>query len=79
LDDGFLLMKKIGVGQPKRMENCRILVANTALDTDKTKIRGARVRAEGIQQVAEIEEAERHKMTLKVQKIMKHNINCFIS
>ncbi len=79
LDDGFLLMKKIGVGQPKRMENCRILVANTALDTDKIKIPGARVRAEGIQQVAEIEEAERHKMTLKVQKIMKHNINCFIS
>lgn len=35
LEKGFVLDKKIGVGQPKRIENARILVANTALDTDK--------------------------------------------
>jgi len=79
LDEGFLLAKKIGVGQPKRVENATILVANTALDTDKIKIPGARVRAEGVAQVAEIEAAERHKMKLKVEKILRHNINCFIS
>ena len=36
---GFLLEKKIGVGQPKRLENCKILVANTPMDTDKIKVR----------------------------------------
>lgn len=79
LDDGFLLAKKIGVGQPKRVENATIMVANTALDTDKIKIPGARVRATGVEQVAEIELAERNKMRVKVQKIIDHKINCFIS
>ncbi len=37
LESGFILDKKIGVGQPKRIENANILVANTALDTDKVK------------------------------------------
>ncbi len=37
LDDGFILQKKIGVGQPKRFENPKILVANTAMDTDKVR------------------------------------------
>ena len=41
LEEGFVLDKKIGVGQPKRIENARILVANTALDTDKIKIFGS--------------------------------------
>ena len=35
---GFLLEKKIGVNQPKRLENARILIANTAMDTDKIKV-----------------------------------------
>uniref|UniRef100_A0A0E0D3R0 Uncharacterized protein n=1 Tax=Oryza meridionalis TaxID=40149 RepID=A0A0E0D3R0_9ORYZ len=35
LDEGFILDKKIGLGQPKRIENAKILVANTAMDTDK--------------------------------------------
>ena len=29
LDEGFILDKRIGVGQPKRIENAKILVANT--------------------------------------------------
>jgi len=37
LEDGFILDKKIGVGQPKRIQNAKILVANTAMDTDKIK------------------------------------------
>lgn len=36
---GFLLDKKIGVNQPKRMENVKILIANTGMDTDKIKVR----------------------------------------
>lgn len=42
LPPGFLLDKKIGVNQPKRMENVKILIANTGMDTDKIKV-GARL------------------------------------
>jgi len=38
LDEGFLLDKKIGVNQPKRIENAKILIANTGMDTDKIKV-----------------------------------------
>lgn len=31
LDEGFILDKRIGVNQPKRLENARILVANTGM------------------------------------------------
>ena len=46
LDEGFILAKPVGVGQPTRVENARILVANTAMDTDKIKIYGEEERAE---------------------------------
>ena len=51
LDEGFILDKRIGVGQPKRIENAKILVANTAMDTDKIKIYGARVRVDSMAKV----------------------------
>eukprot|EP00798_Chlamydomonas_sp_ICE-L_P025258 gene25258-10907_t len=79
LDEGFILDKKIGVGQPKRIENARILVANTAMDTDKIKIYGARVRVDSMSKVAEIEEAEKSKMKEKVNQIIGHDITCFIN
>ncbi|XP_052734201.1 T-complex protein 1 subunit beta-like [Vigna angularis] len=46
LDEGFILDKKIGIGQPNRIENAKIPVANTAMDTDKVKIYGARIRVD---------------------------------
>ena len=61
LEDGFLLAKKIGVGQPKRIENAKILIANTPMDTDKVKIYGSRVRVSSMNDVAEIEAAEKKK------------------
>lgn len=67
LDEGFILDKKIGVGQPKKIENAKILVANTAMDTDKIKIYGARVRVDSMQKVADIEKAERDKMRGKAR------------
>lgn len=79
LDEGYILDKKIGVGQPKRIENAKILVANTAMDTDKIKIYGARVRVDSMAKVADIEAAEKDKMREKVQKILDHNVNCFIN
>ena len=38
LDEGFILNKKLGVGAPRRLENARVLVANTQMDTDKVKV-----------------------------------------
>lgn len=75
----FILDKKIGVGQPKRIENAKILVANTAMDTDKVKIYGARVRVDAMQKVADIEAAEKLKMKSKVENIIAHGINCFVN
>jgi T-complex protein 1 subunit beta len=79
LDEGFILDKKIGVGQPKRIENAVILVANTSMDTDKVKIYGARVRVDSMQKVADIEAAEKDKMREKCRKIIAHGINVFIN
>ncbi|XP_041114182.1 T-complex protein 1 subunit beta-like [Polyodon spathula] len=79
LDEGFLLDKKIGVNQPKRIENAKILIANTGMDTDKIKIFGSRVRVDSTAKIAEIEQAEKEKMKEKVERILKHGINCFIN
>jgi len=79
LDEGFILEKKIGVGQPKRLENPKILIANTAMDTDKIKIFGAKVRVSSPAEIAEIEASERQRMKEKCEAIMKHGVNCFVN
>ncbi|KAG7143916.1 T-complex protein 1 subunit beta like [Verticillium longisporum] len=79
LDEGFILDKKIGVNQPKRLENAKILVANTSMDTDKVKIFGARVKVGSTSKLAELEKAEKDKMKAKVEKIKAHGVNCFIN
>lgn len=43
LEDGFVLDKSFGVGQPRRVVKPKILIANTPMDTDKIKIYGSRV------------------------------------
>lgn len=79
LAEGFILEKSIGVGQPKRVENARILLANTSMDTDKVKIYGSRVRVSELGQVAEIEAVEKEKMKGKVDKILAHKCDVFIN
>ncbi len=37
LDEGFILDKKIGTNQPKRIENAKILIANTCKKTKQKK------------------------------------------
>jgi T-complex protein 1 subunit beta len=69
LDEGFILDKKIGIGQPKRIENAKILVINTAMDID----------LRFMSKVADIEDAEKQKMRDKVQKIIAHGINYFVN
>lgn len=79
LEEGFILEKRIGVGQPKRIENPKIMIANTAMDTDKIKIFGSRVRVDSTAKLAEIETAERTKMLDKCQRIVDHGVNVFIN
>jgi len=79
LSDGFILDKAFGVGQPRRIEKAKILIANTPMDTDKIKIYGSRVRVDSMTKVAEIEEAEKQKMREKCNKIIKHGVNCFVN
>lgn len=77
--DGFLLDKTIGVGCPKRMSNCKIVLANTPMDTDKVKIYGSKVKVDSVAKVAEIEAAEKKKMLDKVDRIIAHGCNVFIN
>uniref|UniRef100_A0A6Q2YCF7 CCT-beta n=1 Tax=Esox lucius TaxID=8010 RepID=A0A6Q2YCF7_ESOLU len=77
---GDLVKSTLGPkGMPKRLENVNILIANTGMDTDKIKIFGSRVRVDSTAKVAEIEMAEKEKMKEKVERILKHGINCFIN
>ncbi|XP_014670019.1 PREDICTED: T-complex protein 1 subunit beta-like [Priapulus caudatus] len=79
LDEGFLLDKKMGINQPRRMQNCKILLTNTAMDTDKIKVFGSRVRVDAVSKVAELEVAEKQKMKEKVALILSHGCNVFIN
>ncbi|GAM27610.1 hypothetical protein SAMD00019534_107860 [Acytostelium subglobosum LB1] len=79
LEEGFILEKKIGVGCPKRLENAKILIANTAMDTDKIKIMGGKVVVDSMTELSKLEDAEKAKMLEKCKKIVDHNINCFIN
>lgn len=79
LDDGFILEKRVGVRQPKRVENATVLVANTPMDADRVKIFGAKVKVDSTAKVAEIEKAERERMLAKCAKIAAHNCNVFIN
>lgn len=79
LEPGFLLNKKIGIGQPRILEDVKIMIANTPMDADKTKVHGAKVRVNGIAELADVEAAEKRKMREKCEKIIGHGINCFIN
>ncbi|CAD7948183.1 unnamed protein product [Amoebophrya sp. A120] len=79
LEPGFILEKRIGVGMPKKKEDCKVLVANTPMDSDKIKIFGSRVKVESLEAMAEIERAEREKMKRKCDKIVATGCNVFIN
>merc|ERR1712179_184640 len=79
LDAGFLLNKKPGIHQPKRLENAKILIANTPMDTGKIKVFGSRVKVDNVAKVAELELAEKEKMKDKVDMICGHGMNVFIN
>lgn len=78
LDDGFILNKDTII---PLLENPRILVANTSMDTDKIKISGAQVSVQSVKELSRIEEAERERMQEKVNLITKseNEIDVFIN
>ncbi|CAG84773.1 DEHA2A10780p [Debaryomyces hansenii CBS767] len=79
LDEGFILEKRFGINQPKKITNANILIANSSMDTDKVKIFGAKFKVDSTSKLADLEKAEKAKMKAKVEKIKKFNINCFIN
>jgi T-complex protein 1 subunit beta len=80
LEEGFLLdtCAPMSASIARRMD-ANILLANTSMDTDKIKVYGARVRVSSLNDVAAIEAAERHKMSLKVDRIVATKCNVFIN
>jgi T-complex protein 1 subunit beta len=79
LDEGFILDKRIAPSSPHHLKDAKIMIANTAMDTDKVKIFGARVKVDSTSKLAELEKAEREKMREKVNRIKAHGINVFIN
>ena len=79
LDEGFILEKRFGINQSKKVENAKILIANTSMDTDKVKIFGAKFKVDSTAKLADLEKAEKLKMRNKVDKIKKFGINVFIN
>ncbi|CAO1390419.1 unnamed protein product [Diamesa hyperborea] len=79
LDEGFLLDKRPGVHQPKRIENANILIANTPMDTDKIKVFGSHIKVDSMAKIADLEMAEKEKMKDKVNRILNHKCNVFIN
>eukprot|EP01013_Petalomonas_cantuscygni_P003941 TRINITY_DN1420_c0_g2_i1.p1 TRINITY_DN1420_c0_g2~~TRINITY_DN1420_c0_g2_i1.p1 ORF type:complete len:569 (+),score=200.17 TRINITY_DN1420_c0_g2_i1:64-1707(+) len=69
LSPGYLLDKKFGVGQPTMIRDAVIVLANTAMDTDKVKIYGGRVKVDSLSELAKVEREEKEKMRSKVDKI----------
>jgi T-complex protein 1 subunit beta len=79
LAEGMILEKTISTGCVKNIKNPRIMVANTPMDHDKIKIMGSKVKVDSFAKIGEIEEAEKAKMRLKVEKILAHKPDVFIN
>lgn len=68
----FLVCSYICYGTLKSNESDAIFLLSS-------QIFGSRVRVDSTAKVAEIEQAEKEKMKEKVERILKHGINCFIN
>ncbi|SBT35083.1 T-complex protein 1 subunit beta, putative (CCT2) [Plasmodium ovale wallikeri] len=79
LEDGFILEKRIGINQPKCLTKCKIMIANTPMDTDKIKIYGTKVNVNSFEDIEDLENEEKMKMKKKVENIISHGCNVFIN
>jgi T-complex protein 1 subunit beta len=76
LDDGFILNKNTEI---EGLNNPKILIANTSMDTDKIKIMGAKISVQSVSELSEIESAEKKRMKEKIKKICSSKFDCFIN
>ncbi|AAK39757.1 t-complex protein 1 beta SU (nucleomorph) [Guillardia theta] len=79
LDNGILIEKSFGIGQPKKLLNARIMILNCSLDSDKIKIYGAKVKVKKLSQMAQIELSENKRLLDKCKKILNHGINVVVN
>lgn len=75
LVDGIVLNKSMDIS----LQNPKILVANTSLDYDKTKIFSSKINVDSIKELESIEIAEKEKMMAKVDAITKLPFELFIN
>lgn len=73
--DGIVLNKSFDIN----LTNPKILVANTSLDFDKTKIFSSKISVDSIRELENIENAEKEKMVAKVDSICKTPFDLFIN
>lgn len=62
LDTGFLFDKKPGVHQLKQVENAKVLIVNTPMDTKKIMVFGSNIKVDSMAKFSELEPAEKEKM-----------------
>ena len=77
--EGMILEKSISTGCARKINNPRVLIANTPMDHDNFKIMGSKVKVDSMTAIAEIEEAEKQKMKSKVDRILAHRPDVFIN
>jgi T-complex protein 1 subunit beta len=79
LDHGYILNKKIESNHIKQVKNAKILIVNTSLDSDKTKIYGVKIKVNSISNLARMEIGEQKKLLDKCKKILAHGINVIVN
>lgn len=72
VDEGLLLECSVGTGQQKSFSKPKVLVTNTALDSDKIKVFGAKANVRSPADLELLESAERRRMAEKVERISRH-------
>lgn len=77
LSEGFLLDRRMLTSM--KVTDARILIANTALDTDKIKVFGSRIKVDSSEALAAMERAEREKMRQKIEAIKALGVNCVVN
>lgn len=75
LVEGFVLNKaeKINIDSP------RILVANTSMDYDKIKVMSSKINVSSVQELVELERAEKNRMVQKVDSICSVPFDLFVN
>lgn len=75
LVDGIVLNKDCDID----LNNPKILVANTSLDFDKTKIFSSKINVDSVKELANIENAEKEQMISKIDAISKIPFDLFVN